>query len=90
MTIYSDEFSDEKNLSRSAKIRAQNTTSAHNIHNHAALFFAYLTKISVDIFENIFRLYDQSAIKTHSQPILSNRSFFVKKALRVFRAQSAK
>ena len=39
-----------KKLSRSAKIRAQNTISAHNIHNHAALFSAYLTMISVDIF----------------------------------------
>ena len=58
-------LSDEKNLSRSAKIRAKNTISAHNIHNYAALFSAYLTMKSVDIFENIFRLYDKSAIKIH-------------------------
>lgn len=72
-------LSDEKNLSRSAKIRVQNTISAHNIHNYAAQFSAYLTMISVDIFENIFRLYDKSATKIHSQPILSDRSVFVKK-----------
>lgn len=47
-------LSDEKNLSRSAKIRVQNTTSAHNIHNYATLFSSYLIMKSVDIFENIF------------------------------------
>lgn len=47
-------LSDEKKLSRSAKIRVQNTISAHNIHNYAAQFSAYLTMKSVDIFENIF------------------------------------
>lgn len=40
------------------KIKAKNTISAHNRHYYAALFSANLTMISVDIFENIFRLYD--------------------------------
>ena len=56
--LYSDERSPTKKSFPLCKIRVQNTISAHNIHNYAALFFAYLTMKSVDIFENIFPLYD--------------------------------
>ena len=63
--LYSDERSPTKKAFPLCKIRVQNTIDAHNIHNYAALFFAYPTMISVDIFENIFRLYDKSVIKIH-------------------------